>query len=87
MGGSARRSRRRRERGDDVSTTASLPDLSSEFPVLRREIKGRRLVYLDSGATSQTPQPVIDAMTHYYTHSRASIHRGVYTLAVEATDL
>ena len=70
-----------------MSTTASLPDVSSEFPVLRREIKGRPLVYLDSGATSQTPQPVIDAMTHYYTHSRASIHRGVYPLAVEATDL
>jgi cysteine desulfurase/selenocysteine lyase len=64
-----------------------LPDVSSEFPVLRREIKGRPLVYLDSGATSQTPQPVIDAMTHYYSHSRASIHRGVYPLAVEATDL
>jgi cysteine desulfurase/selenocysteine lyase len=70
-----------------VSTTASLPDVSSQFPVLRREIKGRPIVYLDSGATSQTPQPVIDAMTHYYTHSRASIHRGVYPLAVEATDL
>jgi len=70
-----------------MSTTTSLPDVSSEFPVLRREIKGRPLVYLDSGATSQTPQPVIDAMTHYYTHSRASIHRGVYELAVEATDL
>ena len=66
---------------------AVLPDVSSEFPVLRREIKGRPLVYLDSGATSQTPQPVIDAMTHYYMHSRASIHRGVYPLAVEATDL
>jgi cysteine desulfurase/selenocysteine lyase len=50
-------------------------------------VNGRPLVYLDSGATSQTPQPVIDAMTHYYTHSRASIHRGVYPLAVEATDL
>ena len=71
----------------EVSTTAALPDVSSEFPVLRREIKGRPIVYLDSGATSQTPQPVIDAMTHYYTHSRASIHRGVYPLAVEATDL
>jgi len=44
-------------------------------------------VYLDSAATSQTPQPVIDAMTGYYTQSRASVHRGVYTLAVEATDL
>jgi cysteine desulfurase/selenocysteine lyase len=71
----------------EVSTTDSLPDVSAEFPVLRREIKGRPLVYLDSGATSQTPQPVIDAMTHYYTYSRASIHRGVYPLAVEATDL
>ncbi|MDQ6807554.1 MAG: SufS family cysteine desulfurase [Actinomycetota bacterium] len=71
----------------NVSATASLSDVSSEFPVLRREIKGRPLVYLDSAATSQTPQTVIDAMTHYYTHSRASIHRGVYPLAVEATDL
>ncbi|HWF52781.1 MAG TPA: cysteine desulfurase [Solirubrobacteraceae bacterium] len=70
-----------------MSTTVSLPDVSSEFPVLRREINGRPIVYLDSGATSQTPRPVIDAMTHYYTHSRASIHRGVYPLAVEATDL
>ncbi|HWF35509.1 MAG TPA: cysteine desulfurase [Solirubrobacteraceae bacterium] len=70
-----------------MSTTAALPDVSSQFPVLRREINGRPLVYLDSGATSQTPQSVIDAMTHYYTHSRASIHRGVYPLAVEATDL
>jgi cysteine desulfurase / selenocysteine lyase len=70
-----------------MSTTLSLAEVASEFPVLRREIKGRPLVYLDSGATSQTPQPVIDAMTHYYTHSRASIHRGVYPLAVEATDL
>jgi cysteine desulfurase/selenocysteine lyase len=75
----------------EVSTAVpgadALPDVSSEFPVLRREIDGRPLVYLDSGATSQTPQPVIDAMTRYYMHSRASIHRGVYPLAVEATDL
>ncbi len=62
-------------------------EVSREFPVLARRIDGHRLVYLDTAATSQTPQPVIDAMTRYYTHSRASIHRGVYTLAVEATDL
>jgi cysteine desulfurase/selenocysteine lyase len=68
-------------------TTGHLRDVAAEFPVLRREWNGQRLVYLDSGATSQTPQPVIDAMTRYYTHSRASIHRGVYPLAVEATDL
>jgi cysteine desulfurase/selenocysteine lyase len=70
-----------------MSTTAALPNLSAEFPVLRREVAGRPLVYLDSAATSQTPQPVIDAMTRYYTESRASVHRGVYPLAVEATDL
>ncbi len=65
----------------------SLRELSGEFPVLRRQIGGHPITYLDSAATSQTPQPVIDAMTRYYTESRASIHRGVYPLAVEATDL
>jgi cysteine desulfurase / selenocysteine lyase len=70
-----------------TATAVSLPDLAAEFPVLRRDFDGHPLTYLDSSATSQTPQPVIDAMTRYYTHSRASIHRGVYPLAVEATDL
>jgi cysteine desulfurase / selenocysteine lyase len=57
--------------------------LQHEFPTLDRE----GLVYLDSAATSQTPRSVIDAMTGYYESSRASVHRGVYPLAVEATDL
>jgi cysteine desulfurase/selenocysteine lyase len=70
-----------------VSALDTLPDVAAEFPVLRREIDGRPVAYLDSAATSQTPQPVIDAMTAYYTEHRASIHRGVYPLAVEATDL
>jgi cysteine desulfurase / selenocysteine lyase len=70
-----------------VSTVEALRDVAAEFPVLRREIGGYPITYLDSSATSQTPQPVIDAMTRYYTESRASIHRGVYPLAVEATDL
>jgi cysteine desulfurase / selenocysteine lyase len=61
--------------------------LADQFPVLRRRIDGNPVTYLDSSATSQTPQPVIDAMTRYYTESRASVHRGVYPLAVEATDL
>ncbi|MBV8957048.1 MAG: SufS family cysteine desulfurase [Solirubrobacterales bacterium] len=64
-----------------------LGELAAEFPVLRRTFDGHPLTYLDSAATSQTPQPVIDAMTRYYTESRASIHRGVYPLAVEATEL
>ena len=70
-----------------MSTLQVIPDVAAEFPVLRREFDGRPVAYLDSAATSQTPQPVIDAMTRYYTESRASIHRGVYPLAVEATDL
>ncbi|MGZ4174161.1 MAG: SufS family cysteine desulfurase [Solirubrobacteraceae bacterium] len=70
-----------------MSATAVLPEIASQFPVLSRRIGGKPITYLDSAATSQTPQPVIDAMTSYYTESRASIHRGVYPLAVEATDL
>jgi cysteine desulfurase/selenocysteine lyase len=71
-----------------VSGQASLEGVASQFPVLRnREFGGRPVVYLDSSATSQTPDPVIEVMTSYYTYSRASIHRGVYPLAAEATDL
>ena len=66
---------------------SQLRDLSAEFPVLAREFDGTQLTYLDSAATSQTPLCVIDAMTRYYTESRASVHRGIYPLAVEATDL
>jgi cysteine desulfurase / selenocysteine lyase len=57
--------------------------LAHEFPVLDRE----GLVYLDSGATSQKPRVVIDAIEDYYAVHNANIHRGVYPLAVEATDL
>jgi cysteine desulfurase/selenocysteine lyase len=57
--------------------------LAHEFPVLDRE----GLVYLDSAATSQTPRVVIDAMTDYYEAHRATVHRSVYPLAAEATEL
>ena len=70
-----------------MSVIETIPEVAGEFPVLGRELDGRQLAYLDSAATSQTPQPVLDAMTRYYTESRASIHRGVYPLAVEATDM
>ena len=55
---------------------------ATEFPVLAQE----GLVYLDSAATSQTPRAVIEAMDRYYNEYRASIHRGVYPLAAEATE-
>jgi selenocysteine lyase/cysteine desulfurase len=56
-----------------------------DFPVLSRRIGGRRVVYLDSAATSQKPQAVIDAISAYYRCHNANIHRSVYTLAKEAT--
>jgi cysteine desulfurase / selenocysteine lyase len=65
----------------------SRDEIASQFPVLSRLFDGEPVAYLDSSATSQTPRPVIEAMTSYYTTSRASIHRGVYPLAAEATDL
>jgi cysteine desulfurase / selenocysteine lyase len=69
-----------------MSAVQELRDVSAEFPVLRREFDGRPVVYLDSSATSLTPTPVIEAMDRYYNDFRASVHRGVYPLAVEATD-
>jgi cysteine desulfurase / selenocysteine lyase len=64
-----------------------VPTLRKEFPTLAREIDGRRLVYLDSAASAQTPVAVLDAMDHYYRWCRSNVNRGVYTLAEEATDL
>jgi cysteine desulfurase/selenocysteine lyase len=66
-----------------VSTEIAGRDLSGEFPTLQRE----GLHYLDAAATSQTPRAVLAAMDDYYEQHRASVHRGVYPLAVEATDL
>ena len=62
---------------------AAALDLRAEFPTLDRE----GLVYLDAAATSQTPRAVLAAMDDYYAHHRASVHRGVYAVAAEATDM
>ncbi len=56
-----------------------------DFPILTRTIHGRPLVYLDSGASSQRPLAVIEAVSHYEQTSHANIHRGVYVLSEEAT--
>lgn len=55
------------------------------FPLLNREVKGKPLVYLDNAATSQKPQVVIDALINYYSNYNANVHRGIHTLAEEAT--
>lgn len=59
--------------------------IRSEFPILGRQVKGKSLVYLDNAATTQKPQAVIDALTNYYSGYNANIHRGIHTLAEEAT--
>jgi len=60
--------------------------IRADFPILNRKIHGKPLVYFDNGATTQTPQIVIDAIVDYYTNYNANIHRGVHTLSQEATD-
>lgn len=59
--------------------------IRNQFPILAREVKGKPLVYLDNAATSQKPTVVIDALTEYYAGYNANIHRGIHTLAEEAT--
>jgi len=58
----------------------------NDFPILSRQVDGKPLVYLDSGNTSQKPQRVIDAMSHFQEHTYAPINRSSYRLAGEATD-
>ncbi len=60
-------------------------ELRKQFPVLQRELKGKPLVYFDNAATSQKPQSVINALVEYYSMYNANIHRGIHTLAEEAT--
>ncbi len=59
--------------------------IRSRFPILQRMVKGKPLVYLDNAATTQKPVEVIDALTQYYTQYNANIHRGIHSLAEEAT--
>jgi len=58
-----------------------------DFPILKREINGHPLVYLDSGATSQKPNQVLEAERNYYEQHNANVHRGAHTLGDEATNL
>ena len=60
--------------------------IRKDFPILKSKVNGKPLVYLDNGATTQKPQSVIDAITHYYTAQNSNIHRGVHRLSQEATD-
>jgi len=59
--------------------------LRAQFPILSREVDGKPLVYLDSAASTQKPQAVIDAITSFYTECNANVHRGAHALSDEAT--
>ena len=60
--------------------------IRAAFPILKREVNGHPLVYMDNAATMQKPQVVIDCLVDYYSRYNANIHRGVHTLSQEATD-
>lgn len=73
-------------------TPTALPALDAaklreDFPILHQQVNGQPLVYLDSGATSQRPLPVLDAERDFLEHANAAVHRGAHTLAAEATEL
>ncbi len=70
------------------SLTTSALDINKirgRFPILHQEVNGKPLVYLDNAATSQKPDTVLEALTHYYKKDNSNIHRGIHTLAERAT--
>lgn len=64
-----------------------ITQIRSQFPILESKIGNRPLIYLDNTATSQTPDCVVRSISHFYSHTKANVHRGVHTLSQEATDL
>ena len=65
-----------------ISPVFDVENIREMFPILSRELNDKTLVYLDNAATSQKPQVVIDALSNYYSHYNANIHRGIHTLAL-----
>jgi cysteine desulfurase/selenocysteine lyase len=70
---------------DEAIKKFNVAKIRKQFPVLERKVKGRDLVYFDNAATAQKPQVVIDALVNYYHQYNANIHRGIHSLAEEAT--
>ncbi len=68
-----------------MSAGLDLARVRADFPILRREVHGKPLAYLDNAASSQKPQGVIDAISDYYRRYHANVHRGIHTLSEEAT--
>lgn len=70
----------------EVKRKFDVNEVRNDFPILKRFVNEKPLVYLDNAATTQKPQSVIDALTHYYTYDNANIHRGLYFLSELATE-
>ncbi len=70
----------------EVKRKFDVEEIRKDFPILKRMVNDKPLVYLDNAATSQKPQQVIDALNQYYTFDNANIHRGLYFLSELATD-
>lgn len=70
----------------EVKRKFDVEEIRNDFPILKRFVNGKLLVYLDNAATSQKPQAVIDALIQYYTFDNANIHRGLYFLSELATE-
>ena len=64
----------------------NVENIRKDFPILKREINGKKLIYFDNAATSQTPLSVIDSISNYYKNYNANIHRGVHSVSEEATE-
>lgn len=64
----------------------NIDKIRADFPILKREVNGRPLVYLDNGATTQKPSAVIDSIVRYYTDMNSNVHRGVHYLSQISTD-
>ena len=62
-------------------------NIKDQFPIFKKKIKGKELVYLDSANSSQKPQSVIDAVSNFYSNEFANVGRGIYTLAVNASEM
>jgi cysteine desulfurase/selenocysteine lyase len=68
------------------TSTLDVHGVRADFPILRRTVHGKPLVWFDNGATTQKPQQVIDTLSHFYSHYNSNINRSAHTLAAEATD-
>jgi cysteine desulfurase/selenocysteine lyase len=71
---------------EETTSGFDVERIRQDFPILRRQIRGRPLTYLDNAATTQKPQTVLDALMRYYTTSNANVHRGVHLLSEIATE-